>query len=188
MKYNLSTGLRTRCDAALEHLRRPPVTSRATIRHELMSTLRGSRLKPKRQKCVWKHKFYCLASVDCHTVPMKEYQKDALFTAGLGEKDIEFTDLDASADEFRAKIMEAYPKLRDAGGYQFLKCTANSRTLECLSTLTMSSPGMLKKRVGTARTYIRPLQRDLDITNDPVDISPSETVSLCYTMIHCIVL
>ena len=115
---------------------------------------------------------------------MEGIAKDALFIAGLGEKDIEFSNLNASADEFRAIILEAYLKLRGVGGYQFLKCAANSRTLECLSTLTMSSPGMLKKRRGTARTYIKPLQRDLDITNDLLYIASSEMVSLFSAMIY----
>ena len=138
----------------------------------------GGRPKAKRKKCVWKHKFYCLGRVDCNTIPRKEYDKDELFSAGLGEKDIHFDDLDASAVEFRAMILETYPKLKGAGGYQFMKCAANSRSLEALSPLTLASPGMLKQRVGTARTYIRPLQQDLDLSCNSVDMSSLETVSL----------
>ena len=173
----IDADLIARCDNALARLRG---THTSTVRQELLSNIHGSRSRPrpaKRQKVVWKHKFYCLASVDSTQVPLKEYYKDALFRAGLREKDIQFHNLDASPEEFREVIFDAYPKLKEGGGYQFLKCVANSRNLECLSTLTMSSPVMLKKRVGNARTYIRPLQRDLDITESN-DSSTMETVSI----------
>ena len=90
-----------------------------------------------------------------NTGSFKKYYKDVLFKAGLGEKEIEFNNLDASPEEFREVILNAYPKLRDGGGYQFLKCPSNSRNLECLSLLTMSSPSKLKMQVGNSRTYIR---------------------------------
>ena len=167
-----------RCDAALEQLRRPASTSRPNVRQQLLSTLRTTgRPKAKRFKCVWKHKFYCLADVHGTTIPLREYEKDALFTAGLGEKELQFENLDASAEEFRSIMLETFPLLREAGGYQFLKCQANSKTLESLSPLTLSSPGMLKQRVGNARTYIRPLQRDLDITSATNNAPSLDTVS-----------
>ena len=46
----------------------------------------------------------------------------------------------------------------------FYKCTVNSRALEPLSQVVLSSPKMLKEHVGTTRTYIRPVQKDLDIS------------------------
>ena len=61
-------------------------------------------------------------------------------------------------------LYEAYPKLKDGGGFQFFKCAPNSRCLELLSSTTLSSPSILKSRVGNARTYIRPIQRDLDLS------------------------
>ena len=44
------------------------------------------------------------------------------------------------------------------------KCTPNARNLEPLSQVVMSSPRLLKQRVGTARTYIRPLQKDRNMS------------------------
>ena len=97
-------------------------------------------------------------------MPLKEAEKDKLFSVrGLGEKEIEL-DLDMNAEEFRSTIFEVYPQLKKGGGYQFFKCIPNSRRLEPLSGLVMQSPMMLKQRVGSARTYIRPLQRNLDTT------------------------
>lgn len=42
-----------------------------------------------------------------------------------------------------------------------------------------TSPALLKQRVGTARTYIRPVQRDLDMT--PVAENNIDVVSIIST-------
>ena len=112
----------------------------------------------------WKHRFVCLAYRDQSKIPTTDTDKDDLLKAGLGEKMIEFNDLDIDANAFREVLLEAYPQLKDAGGFMFLKCAANSRALEPLSQVVLSSPRMLKDRVGTARTYIRPVQRDMDLS------------------------
>ena len=41
---------------------------------------------------------------------------------------------------------------------------ANSRKMEVLSMAAQGSPAMLKECVGSSRTYIRPVQKDLDVT------------------------
>ena len=120
--------------------------------------------KSKHKSIMWKHKFVCLASHDHNRIPTTDCEKDNLLEAGLGEKPIEFDDVDISADEFREIIYKHYPNLIEGGGFQFFKCVHNTRSLEQLSDVTLSSPAMLKNRVGNARTYIRPLQRDLDLT------------------------
>ena len=152
----------SRCDAAILRLRASHKPYKCpSVRDELLTTLRGS--KKKKQKAEWKHKFYCLAYTS-QNVPVKEAEKDELFSAGLGEKEIEFKNLHATAQEFRDTLYEAFPRLKDGGGYQFLKCLPNTRILEPLSGLVMQSPLKLKQRVGVCRTYIRPLQKDLDTT------------------------
>ena len=112
----------------------------------------------------WKHKFSCLCDLEQCRIPTTECEKDTLLQAGLGEKEIVFTDLDLTADEFRDVLYEHFPKLEEGGGFQFFKCIPNTHTLEELSATTLSSPATLKSRVGNARTYICPLQRDLDLT------------------------
>ena len=52
----------------------------------------------------------------------------------------------------------------------------NSRHLETLSMAVHTSPALLKQRVGNAKTYIRPVQRDLDLT--PVAKNNIDIVSL----------
>jgi len=129
-------------------------------KEELTSLFR----KKTRAKCVWKHKFVCLAKYKQRRLPTTDHEKDVLFMAGLGEKEIEFFDLKMDAGEFRDLLYQYYPSLKDGGGYQFFKCSPNTRTLEHLSPATLSSPAVLKSRVGNARTYIVPLQKDLDLT------------------------
>ena len=62
-------------------------------------------------------------------MPTNEAEKDNLFDAGLGEKEIEFEDLNLSAEGFKEIILQSFPQLRDAGGYQMCKCLPNSRRL-----------------------------------------------------------
>ena len=60
-----------------------------------VSTLFTHKKKLKLCKSVpWKHKFYCPAYVRQDRVPTTDTDKDELFQAGLGEKDIEFDSLD----------------------------------------------------------------------------------------------
>ena len=160
----------SRCDQAISRLQasRQSISTKrqASVREELLCTLRGgsrNKTRTKKRKCAWKHKFVCLAYKD-QQVPIREAEKDELFAAGLGEKEIEFDDLCASAEDFRDILYQAFPQLQDGGGYQLLKCIPNSRQLESLSGLVMQSPLKLKQRVGTARTYIRPLLKNLDTT------------------------
>jgi len=106
----------------------------------------------------------CLAWHNQRRLPTTDREKDELIMAGLGEKEIEFFDLNIDAGEFREILYQHYPNLQNGGGYKFYKCTPNTRILECLSPATLSSPDVLKARVGNARTYIVPLQKDLDLT------------------------
>ena len=180
-KYTLD--LRARCDAALSRLEnireRPRFGSEARrIIHQTRKRV-GSVLVSgnKKKKGTWKHKFYCLAYVGQSRLPSSEAEKDDLFEAGLGEKEVEFDQLDISADEFKEILFEAFPQLRDAGGYQICKCLPNSRKLEPLSSRVLVSPLLLRQRIGNSRSYIVPLQKDLDLT--PTESSNSCVSSPC---------
>lgn len=149
-------------DKALSALRqaRSGISKKRKVKEEVNFLFK----KKAKKGTTWKHRFVCLAYRDQYRIPTTDTDKDDLLKAGLGEKVVEFEDLDMDANSYRELILEAYPKLRNAGGFMFLKCAINSRNLEPLSQVVMSSPRMLKERVGTARTYIRPLQRDLDLS------------------------
>jgi len=102
-------GLLARCEAVIANLRRSRqslnVERKPSIRKEVLGTLRGKSVmsgtqKAKRRKCAWKHKFVCLGHVGQEKVPLREKEKDELSVAGLGEKEVEFHDLEALAEEF----------------------------------------------------------------------------------------
>jgi len=132
---------------------------------EEVSSLFGKRKKNVTvSKCFWKHKFICLANCKQDRIPTTDHEKDKLLMAGLGEKEIEFSSLTLSATDFRDLLYQYFPTLQGGGGFQFVKCKPNSRSLEQLSSTTLSSPSMLKSWVGNARTYIRPMQQNLDLT------------------------
>ena len=155
-------------DKVLLAIRNKPSTSKSTSKKRKAKDEVASLFRKKAnvvaKKCVWKHKFVCLAYHDQQKIPTTDTEKDDLLQAGLGEKEIEFTELDIGAEEFRDLLYHHFPSLREGGGFQFYKCAPNSRSLEQLSPTTLSSPALLKSRVGNARTYIRPLQRDLDMS------------------------
>lgn len=73
------------------------------------------------KKCAWRHKFFCLAYIDQEKSPTCEADKDELYRAGLGEKEITFEDATVSQEEFYEIILDNYPRLRQGGGFRFLK-------------------------------------------------------------------
>ena len=91
--------------------------------------------KKKAKGTMWKHRFVCLAYRDQYKIPTTDTDKDDLLKAGLGEKVIEFNDIDIDANDFCQVILEAYPQLKNAGGFTFFKCAPNLRTLEPLSQI-----------------------------------------------------
>jgi len=94
--------------------------------------------------------------------------------AGLGERKVTIPNLDAGRDAFRLILHEAFPKLKDGGGFMFGKGKANSRYIEVLSPYCLTSPRILRDRVGSARTYIIPMQKDLSLS---VSMNIEEEVS-----------
>ena len=66
--------------------------------------------------------------------------------------------------EFREIICDTYPKLKDCGGFEMLRCLSNSRELQIITGKLAQSPKVLKTVIGTGRLYLRPIQKDLDIS------------------------
>ena len=64
--------------------------------------------------------------------------------------------------EFTDVILAAYPKLKDTGGYELLRCQSNSKDLLTIGE-RISSPKLLK------RIYIRPIQRDLCVEIEEIE-------------------
>ena len=126
----------------------------------------------------WTHTFYCLSQAGQGFIPSTNEERDLLMEAGLGEKKITIPDLDVSGDNFRTILYDAYPKLKHAGGYTFAKCKANSKYIEPLSGYCLTSPRILRDRVGNTRTYIIPMQKDLDLSS-VVDLGHSDVSCQC---------
>ena len=83
--------------------------------------------------------------------------------AGLGEKLVELS-LNASAHEVADKLTAIFPKLKDAGGFTFLKIPSNSKTLVRIPiTESGYTATYLKEVTKTGRIFIRPIQRDLNL-------------------------
>ena len=81
----------------------------------------------KKYRAAWKHKFVCLAYRDQIKIPTTDFEKDELYQARLGEKEIVFESLDINQADFRSIILETYLRLVAGGGFRFLKgiCSYN---------------------------------------------------------------
>lgn len=125
----------------------------------------------KRPKCQsWTHVFLCVPSRDASTAPRKVSERQVLIEAGLWEKRISFSNIDCSAEEYRDQLFTEFQKLRDAGGYELMRCVPNSNHLENLGAQAMVSPRSTHEFVGRPKVYIRPIQRDLDLTPVQLDM------------------
>lgn len=74
-----------------------------------------------------------------------------------------FEDIDCDAVTLKKALLDKFSKLVNGGGYQLCKCKAKTCDLMPLSASVLSSPRALQ-RCGSARTYICPLQKDLELT------------------------
>lgn len=100
---------------------------RKRVKQEMSCLFHTKRPKPLKQYA-WRHKFFCLAYTDQEKSPTCDAEKDELFRAGLGEKEICFEDVTISQEEFHEIIQDHFPRLREGGGSRFLKgriCTLN---------------------------------------------------------------
>ena len=96
--------------------------------------------------------------------------KAKLTLAGLGDKKISIF-MHGDAEDIDAELNHHFPKLGQGGGYELLRCSdKGGRELLVIDMPAAGyTPQYLKSVVTSAKIYIRPLQRDLDI-------SPAEDV------------
>lgn len=128
----------------------------------------------KKKLCTWNHSFVCLSKTDQTRTPSAS-ERAELLIAGLGEKKISF-DVYAIASEIHDELLFQFPRLRDAGGYELLRLETGTQNLEIIPPPPVGySIEFLKAVVQQAKVYIRPLQRDLNIT--PCEDSEARDVS-----------
>ena len=131
---------------------------------------------PKRRKTThyvpketWTHEFFCLADCSSENIPSRMTKLELQF-AGLGRKKIVLGSKD-NAVKVKEKLEEAFPKLKDGGGFEVLRSGPLKRLLLLKPPLaTGYSVKYLRDDcgLGQALAYIRPLQRNLNIS--PVDV------------------
>ena len=112
----------------------------------------------------WTHIFVCLGNVTDNEAPNQRYKK-MLQDAGLGEKKIIFKK-NGSCSYFHETLLENYPRLRDGGGYELLRTQHRSTTrLEILHLRPAAGYNVLhlKEAIASAKVYVRPLQKDLNL-------------------------
>jgi hypothetical protein len=117
--------------------------------------------------------------VDAET-PNQGYKRQ-LLNAGLGEKKIVFTK-NSSCSYFHEALLENFPRLCDGGGYELLRTQHRSTTkLEILYPKQAAGYNVLhlKEDIASAKIYIRPLQRDLNL--EPLEPTEIPKVSFFET-------
>ena len=130
-------------------------------------------LKKRNKIALWKHNFICLANTSDDLVP-SNIAKANLIRAGLGLKEINFS-LNGDSSGFHEEIMNAFPKLRDGGGYELLRTSdGHSKLLHIIPPLSggYTAP-YLKSIMAQSKVYLRPLQQDLSmepITSDEHEV------------------
>ena len=118
----------------------------------------GTSKKVKRP--TWTRTFVCLGNTREERMPTpKEYRE--LKAADLGEKRLTFF-ADSTSVDFDNKLKDAFPKLETAGGYTLL-CGSYTRQLEVINP-PYNILRLKEHFVGQGKLFIRPLQKDLDIS------------------------
>ena len=60
-------------------------------------------------RAVWKHHFVCLAYYGQTKVPTTEHEKSELFEAGLGEKEVKFSEIDVQRKWIQGMLYKVNP-------------------------------------------------------------------------------
>lgn len=123
----------------------------------------------------------CLAEKDCERVPTTVMRREALALGGLGLKHITIPNVDCTTEEFHELLYQNFPKLRNAGGFELMRCIPCTRDLEVIPSPFCHSPRLLRSRLGSARIYIRPIQANIDIE---LSIDEHPAVSFSIIVIH----
>ncbi|XP_077091738.1 uncharacterized protein LOC143744240 [Siphateles boraxobius] len=104
-----------------------------------------------------------------------KFEREELEAAGLGEKKVTFLGDEMNAEDFKDYILTTYPKLGNCGGFEILKTSGMTRSRN-LVVLPSPNTGYtiktLKENMGHAVIYIRPMQKDIELSSSVVCKSP----------------
>lgn len=91
------------------------------------------------------------------------------------ERKVKFFGDENNAEDFKNYILTTYPKLGNCGGFEILKTSGMTRSRK-LVVLPCPNTGYtiktLKENMGHAVIYIRPMQKDIDLSSSVVCESP----------------
>lgn len=122
---------------------------------------------PYQQRETWTHDFYVLSQCKQVFTPDKEEQYK-LFNAGLGKKKLVCPNKNAGHTEFCQFLEEKFPKLKAGGGFEVLRSSGGGGGQRPLIVVPPGPDGYsipyLKEYFSQAVVYIRPIQIDLDVT------------------------
>ena len=127
--------------------------------------------KKSKKDIPWTHTFVCVPETDTDHVPT-DY---ALMTAnGLGKAKLHLSE-SSSAMDIHTAILQQFPKLSNCGGYELLRTVDNTKRLSVITPPADGYTGQfLKKVLGQANCYIRPLQHDIELEECPAAIAGVE--------------
>jgi hypothetical protein len=113
----------------------------------------------------WSHKFFCLCNVNTTRIAMSKGFKDTLASFGLGEKVVSLRS-DATPEHLHSVLIRTYPLLQSCGGYTILKCEGTTKLLQVIDAPPGGHSPLSLSSIGQSRIYIRPLQRDIVLTQN----------------------
>ena len=135
-----------------------------------------SKCTKKKRLSMWTHDFVCLANTTC-TKPPTSLETGELLRAGLGRKQLTMFCFGDSSD-FHSEIMNAFPDLKEGGGYELLRVGDSGGQRNTLQLIPSPPEGYtvnyVKEVVRQAKVYIRPVQQNLSLQPKP---SESDIVS-----------
>ena len=167
-----------RCSRGLNSSTRVASSCSRSNTQSLFQPLRHAR-RPFKQRPYyrkkWQHEFVCLSQVG-QFIPPDTVDRVRLAQAGLGVS----CDYDSGVDELHQELLSTFPPLRGGGGYEFLKLDeASRRHLSVVPPPTGGySPVYLKAVFLQAKIFIRPLQKNLDLT-------PTADKEVCILLVQC---
>ena len=121
----------------------------------------------------WTHDFYVLSNQKQSLTPNKQEQH-CLMKAGLGRKKLVCPSKKASHSEFCQFLEEKFPKLKDGGGFELLRCGGGGGGQRPLVVVPPGPAGYcipyLKEFFSQAVVYVRPLQANLDTNEEATQV------------------
>ena len=130
----------------------------------------------------WTHEFFYQ-----HTdrIPSRQ-QKFVLQSAGLGRKKLVFGSTDTTK-LVQEKLEKAYPKLSQGGGFEILRSGATVKELVVVRPPSLSGYNVPflqnESGLGQALAYIRPVQKNLNITE--LDLESQVSTPLIRQSVNC---